>query len=53
MIAMIASLLAVSALASLGPSEIGSVIVWLVATIVGLAMLIRSVRHVLLEAPPP
>jgi len=52
-IAMIASLLAVSALASLGPSEIGSVIVWLVATIVGLAMLIRSVRHVLLEAPPP
>jgi len=46
-IAMIAALLAISALASLGPSEIGSVIVWLVATIVGLGMLFGSVRHVL------
>jgi len=46
-IATIAGLLAISALASLGPTEIGSVFVWLVATIVGMGMLTTSIRHVL------
>jgi hypothetical protein len=49
-IATIASLLAISALASLGPSDLGSVMVWLVATIVGLGMLFGSVRHVLADS---